>query len=55
MFVKSIENIQGFKIACLEEISLINKWIKKKDLIKSINFYGDCEYSMYLKDLMKNK
>ena len=53
MFVKSIENIQGFKIACLEEISLINNWIKKEDLIKSINFYGNCEYSKYLKSLME--
>lgn len=55
LFVKSIENIQGFKIACLEEISLINKWIKKEDLMKSIKFYGNCEYSIYLKNLMKNR
>ena len=29
-FVSAIENIQGFKIACLEEISFLNKWINKK-------------------------
>ena len=28
-FVSAIENRQGFKIACLEEISLNYKWIKK--------------------------
>jgi glucose-1-phosphate thymidylyltransferase len=50
-FVSAIENQQGFKIACLEEISLNNNWIKKKDLKKSIKFYGNCEYSNYLKKL----
>jgi glucose-1-phosphate thymidylyltransferase len=51
VFVSAIENRQGFKIACLEEISLNNNWIKKKDLKKSIKFYGNCEYSNYLKKL----
>ena len=50
-FVSAIENRQGFKIACLEEISLNNGWIKKKDLTKAIKFYGNCEYSNYLKKL----
>ena len=50
-FVSAIENRQGFKIACLEEISINNNWIKKKDLKKSIKFYGNCEYSNYLKKL----
>ena len=50
-FVSAIENRQGFKIACLEEISLNNGWIKKKDLNKAIKFYGNCEYSNYLKKL----
>ena len=51
-FVSAIENRQGFKIACLEEISLNNGWIKKKDLTKAIKFYGNCEYSTYLKKLI---
>ena len=50
-FVSAIENRQGFKIACLEEISLNNKWIGKKDIQKSIKFYGNCDYSRYLKKL----
>ena len=48
-FVSAIENRQGFKIACLEEIALYNKWITKKQILKSIEFYGKCEYSNYLR------
>ena len=51
-FVQAVENRQGFKIACLEEISLLNKWINKKDIKDAINFYGNCEYSSYLKKLI---
>ena len=52
-FVSAIENRQGFKIACLEEIALNNKWISKKQIFKAINFYGNCEYSNYLRKLIK--
>ena len=51
-FVSAIENQQGFKIACLEEISLNNNWIKKKQVIESIKFYGNCEYSKYLEKII---
>ena len=51
-FVSAIENRQGFKIACIEEISLNKNWIKKKQIIDSIKFYGNCEYSNYLKKLI---
>ncbi len=54
-FVSAIENRQGFKIACIEEIALNNKWISKKHIEKAINFYGKCDYSLYLKKLLKNK
>ena len=50
-FVSSIENRQGLKIACLEEIALNNKWISKKNINDSIKFYGKCSYSEYLKKL----
>ena len=52
-FVSAIENRQGFKIACLEEIALNNKWINKKHVKDAIKFYGNCEYSNYLKSLIK--
>ena len=51
-FVSAVENRQGFKIACLEEIALLNKWISKKDIKNSIKFYGSCDYSNYLKKLI---
>ena len=51
-FVSAIENRQGFKIACLEEIAVNNKWISKKNIIQAIKFYGNCEYSNYLKKLI---
>ena len=52
-FVSAIENQQGFKIACLEEIAFNNKWIGKNHIKKSIKFYGKCEYSNYLLKLIK--
>ena len=51
-FVQAIENRQGFKIACIEEIALNNKWIGKKEINKSIKFYGNCIYSKYLNNLI---
>ena len=51
-FVSAIENRQGFKIACLEEIALNNNWIKTIQLKNAIKFYGNCNYSNYLKKLI---
>ncbi|MDA9071236.1 sugar phosphate nucleotidyltransferase [Candidatus Pelagibacter sp.] len=51
-FVQAIENRQGLKIACIEEIAYLNKWINKKHISKSIKFYGNCEYSNYLKKII---
>ena len=47
-FVATIENRQGFKIGCIEEIAFNNKWINKKKIKDSIKFYGNCDYSKYL-------
>ena len=51
-FVSAIENRQGLKIACIEEIALNNKWITKNQILKAINFYGNCNYSKYLRKLI---
>ena len=52
-FVSALENRQGLKIACLEEIAFNNHWIIKKNLLNAIKFYGKCNYSHYLSTLIK--
>ena len=52
-FVSALENRQGLKIACLEEIALNNKWINKKNIFNALKFYGKCTYSQYLSTLIK--
>ena len=52
-FVSAIENRQGLKIACLEEIAFNKNWINKKQIKKAIKFYGNCDYSNYLKKFNK--
>ena len=51
-YVKSVEEVQGIKIACLEEISLLKNWIDKNKIRQNIKFYGNCEYSNYLKKII---
>ena len=52
-FVSTLENRQGLKIACLEEIAYSNHWIKNKQIKSAIKFYGQSDYSNYLKKLIK--
>jgi len=54
-FVSAIENRQGLKIACIEEIALKNNWINEAHIKKSIGFYGNCSYSKYLHSLLTNR
>ena len=51
-YVQVVEERQKYKIACLEEIALLKKWINKKNIINRIKFYGNCSYSKYLKKLL---
>ena len=52
-FVSALENRQGLKIACLEEIAFNNRWINKKNVVNAIKFYGNCDYSKYLSTFIK--
>ena len=51
-FVSAVEKRQGLKIACLEEIAFNKKWIKKNHINDAIKFYGNCDYSKYLKKII---
>ena len=51
-FIQNIESRQSFKIGCLEEIALNNKWITKKNILNRIRFNKNSRYSQYLKNLI---
>ena len=51
-FIQNIESRQSFKIGCLEEIALNNKWITKKNILNRITFNKNSRYSQYLKNLI---
>ena len=53
LFVETVEKRQGFKISCLEEIALNNKWIDKKDLKKLPYLNYSNSYINYLKYFIK--
>jgi len=52
-FVQTIEQRQGFKIACLEEIAFNNKWIFQEQLLKEAEFYKNSSYGEYLRSLVR--
>ena len=53
-FVQTIEQRQGYKVACLEEIAYVKGWIDKNRLLSIVESLSDNSYSMYLKKLLKN-
>jgi len=50
-YVRIIEERQGYKIACLEEIAYRNNWITKDDLNRQIKKLGKSTYCEYLKKI----
>jgi len=53
-YIKSIEERQGQKVGCIEEISWRNKWITDKDLKNKAEKYRNNEYGSYLNSLLNN-
>ena len=51
-FIQNVEDRQSYKIGCIEEIALNNKWINKSNIINRIKFYSNTSYSKYLKSLI---
>ena len=54
-FVKTIEQHQHRKIACLEEIAYLNGWISKEDVLKVYELLKKNQYGQYLKDVLDGK
>ena len=53
-FVSTIESRQGFKIACLEEISFKKGWIDQRKLENSINLHKTSDYGKYLSKTLED-
>jgi glucose-1-phosphate thymidylyltransferase len=51
-FVETIENRQGLKIACLEEIAWRNGWLTAEELKERAKKMAKVEYGTYLLDLV---
>ncbi|MFQ9510033.1 MAG: glucose-1-phosphate thymidylyltransferase RfbA [Lachnospiraceae bacterium] len=54
-FVKTMENHQHRKIACLEEIGYLNGWITREDVQKVYEVLKKNQYGQYLKDILDGK
>lgn len=54
-FVKTVENHQHRKIACLEEIAYLNGWITKEDVLAVYEELKKNQYGQYLKDVVDGK
>ena len=51
IFVQTVEERQGLKIACIEEIAFMKKWITENHLRTIINSLGDTKYRKYLEQI----
>ncbi|TDH38724.1 glucose-1-phosphate thymidylyltransferase [Pseudohoeflea suaedae] len=48
-FVRTIEHRQGFKIACPEEIGLLNGWVSREQIMRQADEMGKSDYAAYLR------
>lgn len=54
-FVETVENLQGHKIACLEEIGFKNNWLSREDLARLAKPQIKSDYGLYLQELSKGR
>ncbi len=52
-FVQTIENVQGLKVACLEEIAYRQGWLSKEQLLQAGDALVKNEYGQYLLALLE--
>lgn len=53
-FVQTVEQRQGFKIACLEEIAYRNHWINKEKLFQLSQKLQKSSYGIYLQNILNS-
>lgn len=51
-FVQTVEENQGIKIACLEEVAFRMGFVTKEDLQNTVEKYNNNEYFNYVKDML---
>ena len=54
-FVKTIEDHQHRKIACLEEIAYVNCWITREEVLQAYEILKKNQYGQYLMDVLNGK
>ncbi|NVH52657.1 glucose-1-phosphate thymidylyltransferase RfbA [Photobacterium damselae subsp. damselae] len=54
-FVETLENVQGLKVACLEEIAWSNGWLSDEDIIRLAQPMLKNNYGKYLVSLIENQ
>ena len=54
-FTSALENRQGLKIACLEEIAYRKGWIDEEALLRSAKRMPNSPYSQYLEPIIDNQ
>ena len=54
-FVKTVETHQNRKIACLEEIAYLNRWISRSQVLEAYEVLKKNQYGKYLKDVLDGK
>ena len=54
-FVKTVEQHQHRKIACLEEIGYMNGWISREKVMETYEILKKNQYGKYLKDVLDGK
>lgn len=54
-FVKTIEDHQHRKIACLEEIAYLNGWITREQVLQAYEILKKNQYGQYLMDVLNGK
>jgi glucose-1-phosphate thymidylyltransferase len=54
-FIQAIEDRQGLKVGCLEEIAWRNGWISLDELWREAEALGSSSYGEYLRDLVRQE